>query len=58
MCVFKGRILIVQGDDSERNFCVEYLSAGICKESRLLEEVGSVAIFLEVIRYKEMAAGI
>ena len=49
--VYKGMI-------QKENVCVEYLSAGICKDSHLLEEVGSLAIFLEVIRHKEKAAGV
>lgn len=58
MCVRGEEYALYKGMIQKENFCVEYLSAGICKESRLLEEVGSLAIFLEVIRHKEKAAGI
>lgn len=58
MCVRGEEYTLYKEMIQKENFCVEYLSAGICKESHLLEEVGSLAIFLEVIGRKEKAAGI
>ena len=58
MCVHGEEYTVYKVMIQKENVCVEHLSAGICKESRLLEEEGSLAIFLEVIRRKEKAAGV
>ena len=58
VCAYVGKNTVYKGMIQKENVCVEHLSAGICKESCLLEEVGSLTIFLEVIRRKEKAAGI
>lgn len=57
VCVRGGIIHIVQVDGSKENVCFENLSSGISNESHLLKDIGSLAIFPEVLWYKEKPAG-